>query len=89
MDIRSFDLAESFPADKRRVIKSHLPFQLLPDQIENILGKEEKGVKVIYVARDPRDVCVSYFHYMKAVAGYEGSLEEFVDAFLAGNCEYC
>ncbi|CAH1405086.1 unnamed protein product [Nezara viridula] len=39
-----------------RHIKTHLPFELLP---HDLLDK----CKVVYVARNPLDVCVSYYHH--------------------------
>ncbi|CAH0721879.1 unnamed protein product, partial [Brenthis ino] len=41
-----------------RFIKTHLPMSLLPP---NLLDT----AKVVYVARDPRDVAVSFFHHKK------------------------
>ncbi|XP_044253416.1 sulfotransferase 1E1 [Tribolium madens] len=41
---------------ERRFIKTHLPFQLLPPNLLKI------GCKVIYVARNPKDVAVSFYH---------------------------
>ena len=42
--------------------------------------------RVIYVVRDPRDVVVSQYHYLRTLAsiGNEFPLEEFVERFLAG-----
>ncbi|XP_038064820.1 sulfotransferase 1C3-like [Patiria miniata] len=42
-----------------RVIKSHLPGQLLPPQLW------QKHSKLVYVIRDPKDVIVSFFHFEK------------------------
>jgi estrone sulfotransferase len=47
--------------------------------------------KVIYVARNPKDCCVSYFHHHKTMNdgyGYEGSFEEFADIFVKGTVGY-
>ena len=42
--------------DSPRVIKTHLPFEFLPP---NLLD----SCKVIYVARNPKDCCVSWVHF--------------------------
>lgn len=59
-----------------RFIKTHLPIQLLPDQIWTVRPK------IIYIQRDVKDVAVSYFHHSSALHGYLGGIKEFVDAFL-------
>ncbi|KAK9884601.1 hypothetical protein WA026_007441 [Henosepilachna vigintioctopunctata] len=41
----------------RRIIKTHLPLSLLP---KNLLTA---GCKVVYVARNPKDVAVSFYHF--------------------------
>uniref|UniRef100_A0A1E1W8N3 Sulfotransferase domain-containing protein n=1 Tax=Pectinophora gossypiella TaxID=13191 RepID=A0A1E1W8N3_PECGO len=48
-------------APSPRFIKTHLPLSLLPPDLLNT-------AKVVYVARDPRDVCVSYYYLHKMVA---------------------
>lgn len=59
-----------------RFIKSHFPFSLLP----NIL---ESGCKIVYVARNPKDVAVSWYHLNKAIKtqGYIGDFETFWNYF--------
>jgi uncharacterized protein (DUF362 family) len=57
-----------------RLFKSHLPYRRIP-----------KGpCKYIYVARNGKDVAVSYFHYHRTHKGYQGTFTEFFDQFLAG-----
>ena len=51
-----------------RVIKSHLPVTMLNPEIFTTS-------KVIYVCRNPKDTCVSYFHHCKNHA--YGQLEDF------------
>ncbi|XP_034944435.1 luciferin sulfotransferase-like [Chelonus insularis] len=59
-----------------RYIKSHLPWQLLPQQIH------EKKPKVIYVTRNPKDTCVSFYHYCKLMHDMEGTFSDFAELFL-------
>ncbi|CAG9785944.1 unnamed protein product [Diatraea saccharalis] len=47
-------------APSPRYIKTHLPLSLLPPSLLDT-------AKVVYVARDPRDVCVSYYFLHKMV----------------------
>lgn len=37
----------------------------------------------MYVSRDPRDAFVSYFHHHRMINSYEGSEDDFLEAFLA------
>jgi hypothetical protein len=47
-----------------------------------------KKAKVIYVARNPRDAVVSFLNHWTVMAGYKGSLDTLLDAFLAGVAGY-
>ncbi|KAF7265623.1 hypothetical protein GWI33_020976 [Rhynchophorus ferrugineus] len=60
-------------------IKTHLPYNLLPKQIQ----KRAKNPKIIYVARNPKDTCLSYYHHAKLLEGYTGDFDEFCKLFLA------
>lgn len=44
---------------EQRFIKTHLPFKILPPSVM------EQHAKVVYVARNPKDVVVSYYHLNK------------------------
>jgi hypothetical protein len=43
---------------------------------------------MIYIARNPRDTCVSYLNHWTVLEGFDGSLDTFVDAFLNDACGY-
>ena len=68
----------------RRLIKTHLPLHLLPEEISS------KGSKVIYIYRNPKDVIVSYYHFAKMLtyAKFEGSLREFTWMMLKDQLPY-
>jgi hypothetical protein len=40
-------------------------------------------LQIIYVARDAKDVAVSYYHHHRLFFGYSGSIEDFFEALLA------
>lgn len=70
-------------AKSPRTIQSHLPFSLLPREIREGLKKP----KIIYVARNPKDVCVSFYHHRVLIEGYSGTLDEYVEEFIADFCK--
>ena len=67
-----------------RIIKTHLPLELLPP---NLLDT----AKVVYVCRNPKDCCVSFYHHVadvfKELYQYKGDFEQFVDLFMQGKLE--
>ena len=67
-------------ATSRRFIKTHIPLSLLPC---NLLDT----AKVVYVARNPRDVIVSYYHHhrLNKVHDFVGDLPEFAQWFIKDN----
>jgi len=81
----SMETVQRMSPKSPRYIKSHLPFHLLPAEMRTGL----KEPKIIYCARNPKDVCVSFYHHRVLTEGYEGSLDEFVDEFIGtlANCE--
>ncbi len=76
---RSLRSAQEF--EKRpgpRIFKSHLPYHQVP-----------KGPgRYIYVARDGRDVAVSYYNLYRNNNGYKGTFAEFFEQFMNGKVNY-
>ncbi|XP_060521816.1 sulfotransferase 1B1-like isoform X2 [Cylas formicarius] len=60
-------------APDRRFIKTHLPFSLLPPDLLKV------GCKVIYIARNPKDVAVSFYHLNRSIRtqGYTGDFPKY------------
>uniref|UniRef100_V5IGY2 Putative sulfotransferase n=1 Tax=Ixodes ricinus TaxID=34613 RepID=V5IGY2_IXORI len=59
-------------------IKCHLPFHKQP---------YSKKAKYIYVARNPYDCCVSFYHHCKSIPHYgleDATFDQFLELFLAG-----
>lgn len=68
------DLCEEM--ERPRFIMSHLPVELLPDQLWTVKPK------VIYVTRNPKDTAVSLYRHYKLTSHYKGTMEGFMNAFL-------
>nr|XP_033801734.1 sulfotransferase family cytosolic 1B member 1-like [Geotrypetes seraphini] len=64
-----------------RVIKTHLPFQLVPNSFW------EQNCKAIYIARNGKDNLVSYYHFdlMNKEQPDPGTWEQYILKFLEGN----
>ncbi|GBL76482.1 Sulfotransferase 1 family member D1 [Araneus ventricosus] len=62
-------------------IKTHLPYHLTPRSEE---------AKYIYVTRNPKDCCVSYYHHMKSIPGhgFNGTFDQFFELFISGRIDY-
>uniref|UniRef100_A0A2K6SCH5 Sulfotransferase n=1 Tax=Saimiri boliviensis boliviensis TaxID=39432 RepID=A0A2K6SCH5_SAIBB len=67
-----------------RLIKTHLPLALVPQTLL------DQKVKVVYVARNAKDVAVSYyyFHRMMKVLPDPGTWDSFLEKFMAGEVSY-
>lgn len=63
--------------ESKRFIKTHLPFSLMPLSVMN------ERAKVVYVARNPKDVIVSYYHLSRLyrTTGYVNDFEQFWNYF--------
>ncbi|MEX0618422.1 MAG: sulfotransferase domain-containing protein [Pseudohongiellaceae bacterium] len=80
---RSREEVDALPSP--RIFKSHMPYSMA-------LGGDpaKSPCKYIYIARNPKDVCVSYFHFEsgKAWSGnYSGSWEHWLDLFTRGQVQ--
>ena len=66
-------------AEEPRFIKTHIPFSLLPSDLLST-------AKVVYVARNPKDTMVSYFHHHKLFKriNFIGDLKSFSKRFQKG-----
>ncbi|KAF4532607.1 hypothetical protein B566_EDAN014855 [Ephemera danica] len=62
-----------------RFIKSHLGLDLLPTQLWTI----------IYVARDVKDVIVSYYNHQQIMVGYQADFTTFCNSFMKSEIVYC
>ena len=58
-------------------VKSHLPLSLGPPRLLDVC-------KVVYVARHPKDVCVSYYHHCRLmqVMDFTGDIEASSDRLI-------
>ncbi|XP_054720276.1 sulfotransferase 1 family member D1-like [Uloborus diversus] len=67
-----------------RLLKTHLPYSLLPTDIH------KKQCKIIYITRNPRDVVVSYYHFacMLKETHYTGTFEQFFERFISSRATY-
>ncbi|XP_059622304.1 luciferin sulfotransferase isoform X2 [Phlebotomus argentipes] len=61
----------------RRFIKTHFPFSLMPPSVLS------SGAKIVYVARNPRDVLVSFYHLNRLYRsqGYIGDFATYCEYF--------
>ena len=70
-----------------RLIKSHLSYNTTPKS-----ASKDAQCKYIYIARNPKDVAVSYFHFVKTLSaygnGYNGPWEYFLKLFMEGNGKF-
>lgn len=67
-----------------RIIKTHLPTDLLPESLW------KNNCKMIYMARNAKDVAVSFYHFdlMNALHPLPGTWEEYLEKFMTGNVPY-
>lgn len=77
------DLVDTLPSP--RVIKSHLPVNLMPRQTR------EKNCKILVLFRNPKDILVSYYHFYRSsssLGNFQGTWAEFFGMFLKGHVDH-
>lgn len=62
----------------RRLFTSHLPYPLMPP-------RNNTTAKVVYVARNPKDVATSTYFHNQSKGGYEGTWDEHFQLFLTSD----
>ncbi|XP_053689473.1 luciferin sulfotransferase-like [Sabethes cyaneus] len=77
----SITLVEEMP--RPRHIKTHLPLALLPRELWTI------NPKIVYVARNPKDVTTSFMHHYRHLHGFKGLKQDFLDGILQDRIIYC
>ncbi len=62
-----------------RVLKTHLPIDMLPPNLLDL-------AKVVFVARNPMDCCVSFYHHERLVPkqGFSGTFDQYAELFRNG-----
>ncbi|KAL4220600.1 Sulfotransferase 1C2 [Mactra antiquata] len=73
------------PMKSPRVIKSHLPVKLMPKQIH------EKPCKIMVLFRNPKDLCVSYYHFYRSSSSFgkfTGTWDNFFEMFMEGQVDH-
>lgn len=75
------DVASRLPSP--RTLNVHFPYEYTPFHTD---------AKYIYVARNPRDTCVSYYHFTRESIGGSGyteaTFDEYFELFLNGHIPY-
>ena len=96
---KMYDLNEIERMNSPRIFKSHLPFFLLHPKLLDTSKVLQKDLlvqtilftmihffsQVVYIARNPKDVIVSFFHYTKLMHHHKftGNLEAFAEYFIS------
>ncbi|XP_078257919.1 sulfotransferase family 5A, member 1 [Rhinoraja longicauda] len=68
----------------QRILTTHLPYHFLAKSLK------QSNAKVIYVARNPKDIIVSFYHFHK-MANFlpePGTFGEFLEKFVTGEVNY-
>ncbi|PVD32859.1 hypothetical protein C0Q70_08306 [Pomacea canaliculata] len=84
MEFIDVDKLEKTPSP--RILNSHLPFYMLPWQ-----QMKGKRTKILYVYRNPKDSCVSFYHHMKAFDEgpiHDMAFNDFCELFFFGKLPF-
>lgn len=79
---RAKSIENTIAAPSPRFIKSHLHAALLPKALWTVRPK------MIYVARNPKDVAVSRYHFYANYKGWHGSFDDFMELVLKDELSY-
>ncbi|XP_038174196.1 sulfotransferase 1C2-like [Arvicola amphibius] len=81
-NVSKFEELEMVP--KRRVIPTHLSYEMIPETVK------QKQCKIVYVVRNPKDTAVSLFHYYRDNPSLPspGTWAAFLELFLRGDVVY-
>ena len=73
---QSLQMAQDLPSP--RTIKSHLPLEFLPPKLLDTC-------KVIFVGRNPKDTCVSFYHFAQQLPNveYKGTYCNSLNTFIS------
>ena len=70
-----------------RIVKTHLTYNIIPKS-----ANEDSKCKYIYIARNPKDVAVSFFEFTTSMKvfghGFNGPWEFFAKLFVEGNGKF-
>ena len=66
-----------------RILKSHLAYSIIPKSTNEV-----SRCKYIYVARNPKDVAVSYYKLVTSLERFKGPWEFYVELFVAGKGKF-
>jgi hypothetical protein len=84
------DLGDYVPmVNRSRTATARLPSggRLLKTHDPCLRAYRTPGRRAVYLARDGRDVAVSYYHHQVAEGTFEGPFEAFLDRFLTGRAD--
>ncbi|KAL7020044.1 hypothetical protein ACKWTF_011360 [Chironomus riparius] len=83
LKFREKTLANSLEEMKSpRLMKSHLPVQLLPDEVWI------KKPTLLFINRDAKDVAISHYHLLNSFSPTQFTLEDYLEDFLADSVMY-